>query len=398
MQENLILASNSFIWLSNDTGLIYNTDTAGVYEFPLSASIRKLCDHFLNYDNMYSIVVDRDISDCDVREFIDNIMVNKLGFVTDVGQQFISLPPILNILNDYDRIKNSQGRDGYERVLKYLSSITLYIGGDIKWNQTYYKQTAYPIASEHKADVHKFLQFLKRARSKYLSKLNIVLSSINDLELIIPITDLSTQSAIPTNIYIHCHDIYKAALKEVLTVSDVISVVLIMESNIPEAAIREIVQTYQNGVGYNFLIKSEQDYSLFSCLISDYGVASYNLIPIYDDNFDFFEKNIFLTKEEIIAIKPSKREVFINQTLNSNFFGYLHLFPDGKVYANVNCKPIGALDDSVYDIIVNELEQNTAWRVTRGQLSGRCGKCLYRYFCPPISNYELITAKMDHCK
>ena len=101
-------------------------------------------------------------------------------------------------------------------------------------------------------------------------------------------------------------------------------------------------------------------------------------------------------EEDILERPISMREIFRNQKMNANFFGSLYVLPDGTVKASLNEKVVGNLrNDSVLDIIYNEMMENTAWRKVR---SGRpCNACVYQYLCPPPSNYERMMGKSNLC-
>lgn len=126
------------------------------------------------------------------------------------------------------------------------------------------------------------------------------------------------------------------------------------------------------------------------------GVANdKGIVPVYDDNAEFFNENIFLTREDILGSQLSKREIFAHQSLNTTEFGQLTVMPDGLVYSSVNHLHIGKIDDDIIDIIVTELKQNYSWRRIRD--SARCSKCLYQWLCPSPSNYEVVMQKECIC-
>jgi pseudo-rSAM protein len=109
----------------------------------------------------------------------------------------------------------------------------------------------------------------------------------------------------------------------------------------------------------------------------------------------FFEENVFINQNDILETKLSKREIFAHQAVNTNFFGTLTILPNGEVYSNLNCKPIGAINDSIYDLIITELDKNYSWRLLRNQKP--CTDCLFQWLCPSLSNYELVIERINLC-
>lgn len=86
---------------------------------------------------------------------------------------------------------------------------------------------------------------------------------------------------------------------------------------------------------------------------------------------------------------------FIRQTLNIADFGKLYIEPDGKVYANLNDKSIGMIDNSPHDLVYRELTEGNAWLHIRNEEP--CCECVYQWLCPSPSNYERVIGKPNLC-
>lgn len=54
---------------------------------------------------------------------------------------------------------------------------------------------------------------------------------------------------------------------------------------------------------------------------------------------------------------------------------------------------LGTVEDSIYDLIIGELEVNHAWRKVRDSKS--CRNCIYRWLCP--SPYERAAGRETIC-
>ncbi|MDR1199879.1 MAG: hypothetical protein LBK94_12870 [Prevotellaceae bacterium] len=146
---------------------------------------------------------------------------------------------------------------------------------------------------------------------------------------------------------------------------------------------------------YSFLIKNEEEYAICEQIAENLTAENYAVIPVFDNNLQFFEDNVFLDKDDVLASGLGKREIFAHQAVNTNFFGDLIVLPDGKVYANINGKPIGTIENSVYDLIIQALDDNNSWRFIRNEKP--CTDCLLHWLCPSPSNYERVIGKMNLC-
>ena len=70
--------------------------------------------------------------------------------------------------------------------------------------------------------------------------------------------------------------------------------------------------------------------------------------PFYTgENIAFFEECIFIDQEELDNIELDRQGVFALQALNTNNFGKITILSDGNVYANVNEKSLGHIQDPI---------------------------------------------------
>ncbi|MDR2773648.1 MAG: hypothetical protein LBC19_02690 [Tannerella sp.] len=122
-----------------------------------------------------------------------------------------------------------------------------------------------------------------------------------------------------------------------------------------------------------------------------------NIKPYYNQkNMEFFEENIFIRQEYLMAIELDRQDIFALQELNTHDFGKITLTPDGKVYANLNKKPIGNIREGIGDILCGELANGDSWRHTRYR-TGPCKQCRFRLICPSPSSYESVIGKPNLC-
>ncbi|MDR1199885.1 MAG: hypothetical protein LBK94_12900 [Prevotellaceae bacterium] len=170
MNKKLTIYSDNFIWIKGAKGLIYNPRNGDYLLFDVTDEIENICNQLNIYSNLYGINLDVDSLHPTTREFVQNIIDKKFGFINSIETEIISLPPLLNILNDVEKLKQDKTRSEGENILSYFSTITLYTGGICK-NKDYYKQTFYPYCSDKILQAKKITDFLNEIKSPYLNKL-----------------------------------------------------------------------------------------------------------------------------------------------------------------------------------------------------------------------------------
>jgi len=154
-------------------------------------------------------------------------------------------------------------------------------------------------------------------------------------------------------------------------------------------------QTLQ--VEYIFDVTSDDDCQYAECLVEQYQIKKYRLNPVYTgDNIRFFEENVFLTKEDILATPMSIKDFFSRQAMNIYDFGKINIMPNGDAYANLNHPVLGNIyTDNIYEIIQKEIDEGQSWFRIRNEAP--CTDCVYQWLCPPPSNYEIAIGRPNLC-
>lgn len=140
---------------------------------------------------------------------------------------------------------------------------------------------------------------------------------------------------------------------------------------------------------YIFKVTSEEDCLFVEELVVQYRIEKFQLKPVYTGrNIDFFVKNVFLSKEDILSASMSMEDFFANQSINIYDFGKINIHPNGDIYANRNFSSLGNIrTHSLYDIVFKELEEGQSWLRIRNQAP--CNTCVYQWVCPSPSDYEI---------
>ena len=188
-------------------------------------------------------------------------------------------------------------------------------------------------------------------------------------------------------------------LKTLATVNDEMVVVVNFPVNVQKLGIVvESIVAIDINCKYIFVIKDEPDLQRAESLISSYNISNPEFKAFYTgNNLNFFERNLYIERQDIEEERPSLNDIYTRGSVNSVDFGYLTVLSNGKIYANVNNPGLGILGkDSVYNILMKELNNGNSWRKIRKNVLP-CKRCTFEMLCPPITNYNISIGKNDLC-
>lgn len=239
----------------------------------------------------------------------------------------------------------------------------------------------------------RIVQFAQNARqSPYLSEISLVGNLFSIPQLSEEVEAL--QTICPVMLYVTVEDVLYA-LPQVKEWADRQAIRILVKDYVALKTLLDASE-WSTGLQFTLIVTSIQTYENATEIVETYGLEHAELIPAFKgDNRSFFEENLYMDVEELAEIALSKRDIFIRQTLNIADFGKLYIEPDGKVYANLNDKSIGMIDDSPHDLVYRELTEGNAWLHIRNEEP--CQECVYQWLCPSPSNYERVIGKPNLC-
>lgn len=142
------------------------------------------------------------------------------------------------------------------------------------------------------------------------------------------------------------------------------------------------------------LVDNEEDMFLF-----ENNPNIHEIYPLYHGKNDRFcyDYLSFEIKDLMVDRKINDREIFMNQNINSNFFGEISIYPTGEVYSCKSRKSIGNIwNNNIKNIVFDELNTYRHWHVTRNSIP-YCKDCVFNWICPPVTHNELEINKWDFC-
>lgn len=395
----LILHPDTFLWMGENEGVLYNGKEHSMFRFKLTDLIQTFCIRLKDLQNMYVIPINEsDWSNYELKEWIEKIISFRIGKTIDYHDckiTPISFPPLLNLQSDIERVEAAQNRSIGEYAGQNWNEFSIYLGGNSRYPDLY-KQTSYPLNSNSILDVKDLQIFFSSADNSCLNTINVIGDIFNYPYKLI-LKDLLNNIPAKINLYMTTSCIYQNVAELKLLNIQNKELFIFYEDKVTGDFIHNFLTEASIPFHWIYLISSEDQYEELEDLENKYGKDKIRIQLLYTgENIKFFEDNVYIKEEEFTYTPYDKQDVFAHQVMNTNFWGRLAVLPDGKVYSNLNQPSIGTLKDPVYELIVNEMKSKRSWRWTRDDMSP-CKDCLYRYLCPSPSNYESVIGKPNLC-
>jgi hypothetical protein len=363
------------ISIVNSNVLLYNTFDGSFIESK-DIEIVKLLKETLLKENCGVVLLTAERYNLDnIRKFIMELRAKYMGDIIDIElskSKPVQIMPFTSLVNTQELFKKQNFPTG-KKILEYLSEISIYV--DYNTNIM---------------DLNSFLKSLPN-----ISTVNII-GNLKDVanykELLLVLDQFPSLKKITCN-YSNVISLqpefvnnfsYSILINYPIDISKWnYSRRLLLNQSIPFECIFEVT--------------SIDNYSQINKFIEEFGIEKHQLKPVYTgDNIDFFKENVFLTKDDILSTPLSISDFFINQSMNIFDFGKIAIMSNGDIYANVNYPILGNIHThSIYEIISKELEEGRSWLRIRNQAP--CNTCLYQWFCPSPSNYEIAIGRPNLC-
>lgn len=363
------------ISIVNSNVLLYNTFDGSFIESK-DIEIVKLLKEMLLKENCGVVLLTAERYNLDnIRKFIMELRAKYMGDIIDIElskSKPVQIMPFTSLVNTQELFKKQNFPTG-KKILEYLSEISIYV--DYNTNIM---------------DLNSFLKSLPN-----ISTVNII-GNLKDVanykELLLVLDQFPSLKKITCN-YSNVISLqpefvnnfsYSILINYPIDISKWnYSRRLLLNQSIPFECIFEVT--------------SMDNYSQINKFIEEFGIEKHQLKPVYTgDNIDLFKENVFLTKDDILSTPLSISDFFINQSMNIFDFGKIAIMSNGDIYANVNYPILGNIHThSIYEIISKELEEGRSWLRIRNQAP--CNTCLYQWFCPSPSNYEIAIGRPNLC-
>ncbi len=407
----LYLDSYVFPFKEKDELLLYNTLNGEMLELTVDESMEKISEKLVILENNGTVELkEEEVLNDQVRDFAMKIKESFMGDLikSDSERKPVLLTPILNIQHDVERMKEDSSRSIGEKIMSYLKGITFYINGKCEREcdvcKNGYKQFTFCKKSEaeEELEAEDIYNFIFEAEGSGLNTIGITGGNILLYENLETLIMKLSETKYKKVFYINYKNIYSYSRKIRLFEDKEVEIKILVEPEYDKEILKKAVKIMDNLWIYNsilFVIRNEKDYKAAEKTVNELSIEDRSEYKPYytGENLEFFRENVFTEKEDLIEEKLSFQDINGRRAININNFGKLTVFNNGDVYANVNNKKLSNIKSaSLYDVIYKEIEGGANWFKTRDKVNP-CSACIYKYLCPPISNYEYVIDRYNLC-
>jgi len=416
MEKQYWLYVESYVYISikKISALFYNSYSGKILEYLDSPEIVELAKKLNSTRNLRMIKVNQQVLNIPrIREFINRLRSDFMGDLLDCDYSEgkpVQFPPVGKIEKDVKYLKRDKDRSIGEDIMEYFSGLTVYLNNSCTnhcpFCSTAFKQfpccTASPKQTE--LNLEQFESFLEPVETNRRIALTVAGGDIFAYSRFDALLKFLSRLSYSKTFLIHSLNAFKhlSELKMLSLPNAALDILITpVETETVESTLKQVVEKISAisiPARYSFIIHDESDFEKMETLASLLSIDDPAIHVFYNGtNRDFFEKYIFIDRETIEAEKPSLKDIYSRQVINSAFFGSLTIRETGQIYSNLNRRLHGNIrNESLYEVLVKELRNGQSWRHTRSKIKP-CKDCLYESLCPPVTNYNYVLEQYNLC-
>ncbi len=385
MNRELFLFVEPYVYTSMDLdkALLYNTLTG---KYILLNSMEQEIREFLN-DIITSPT--RSVKLCghpngNIKEIISRLRVMHMCDIIEGAMPFVE-PMNCKVL-----FNKSQVFGNYKRIISWVNQLNIVsANGQFTDIDVFVNRDKYN--SNEIFELEQIKEFFSKIYFEKLKEIDYIgmYNSIEDIGWVFEI-----YQDISFSFHVNYRDVIIKDLVEIRQLCKDFRIVLCFDQTVELKQLKNLVKHCKDlGIEVKgcFLAKNHDDLVFLKSTTFDFEII---VLPLFNNNYDFFIDNVCLSETDILTQKLTQENILTNMTVNSNFFGELILMPDNQIYTNYNSEPIGKPGND-WRIILDNLS-NSSWFLTREKLEP-CKQCAFHYICPPPSDYELAIKKPNLC-
>lgn len=412
-QKNYWFILDNYVHVSvkGHSVLFYNPLNGKILEYNLNESVLKLVRRLQSPKNLLVICLSqKELLNPEISQLVHDLRGYFMGDLIDTSLTRIKplqMMPYTKVHKNAEIIKKRPDRSVGDNMMKYLVEVSLYINShcsrDCDICGSAYKQflcCTRPKYRKKELSIQSMEDLFKQL-PELLGRVNILggdFFKFSKLEELLAILNgLSFEKVFYTHYLNLFHQKEKFRLFPVDSYSFNIVVTFPLEENQWKMSMA-LLQARSIKTGFLFIISSETDIARAEELIISYQLDNYSFHPFFNGkNLEFFQRKIFLNKEDLQEAKPTDKELHARQLVNPFLFGRLTILSNGDIHANVNASRLGTLNkDSIHNAVYNEMYRGKSWRRIRKRIES-CKKCTFAALCPPLSNYEYVMGRNNLC-
>lgn len=312
----------------------------------------------------------------------------------------VQLMPILNLQRDVEKLKQDKNRSVGEGIMDYLTDVTVVLNEECSCCCPgcghYEKQFFHCLKGKPRQELaaESIIQFFETIRYAPLRRLSFTGGDVFSYRQWDELRNYFVGNGITPCLGVHYLNVIGEKVDKLKDYPFEIFVTFPMNEKLFLERL-EFLDGFT--VKYLFSVASEDECSIADTIIQKYNIVNYEFRPFFNGyNLSFFEKEVFLTSDDLATMPVEQRVVFAHQKMNTNFFGQIVLLPNGDVKVNPNGKVLGNIHhDHISNMLEKELVGTDFWRKIRDQKP--CVDCLFQFICPSPSNYETVIGRPNLC-
>lgn len=406
----LLLESYVFLWSNEKEILIYNHLSGQGYLYNNSAELNPIIEQLKDKSNLYCTTIsEEDLKNSLIGDFIADLRKKFCGEIFDT--EFFPKKPVVIIpeltVNEETYLKTETIKRDVNRGVNAMSNLlecTIHLTENCSLkcpdcNALNKQLTWCRSGGNTELPMQQVSALLNQLQISAIHQANFIGGDVFSYSHFDELMSELEKYHFNKRIYID-HRLIRKHINKVNQISklgfNLVALINVIEHQIDDSVFNEI-ENLEN-VSAVFLITKSEEYQVAEDITTKYNLNS-KIIPFFNGtNIDFFEEYVFQDVTDILDTKWGRSELFSNMVINSNDFGKLAILPSGDAYANFNHSSIGNIFTQTIDDMVNgEMSSGKVWRNTRDSVKP-CKDCIFKYLCPPISNYEYVTQRYNFCK
>ncbi len=402
----LLLESYVFVWKNTDKILFYNTLSGKDLMVDSNGVINQLMNNLLSETNHYCIeLTEDDIKEPEISSLI-HLLRNR--YMADLYEQSLCpqkplvITPSVSMNEDFDRtLDNSNNIELFgQKVLKNLQTVSIQITGkchsDCSCCNSLFRQTTWCTKGEGELSFQKLCGMLEQVEQSHVPYVNLLGGNILEYSCWTELVSMLKSCSFQKVLYLNIDSIDDNSVLNKMSLDSSFHVRFCINPDFNEDKIKQSLNFNVENSEYVFAVTSVEDFECANGIIDKYDLKA-SVLPYYtSNNLSFFEGYVFSDLEDIRNLRRTKKEIFANQKINTNYFGHLFISHTGSVYSNINFSPIGTIEDKLSKLVFTEMKESKVWHKTRENLPV-CKDCLYKYLCQSPSNYELAIGRNNLC-
>lgn len=394
----LYLFPDVHIWADKSSLLFFDTRNQNRKRFELNYLNKQMYNELSDVRNLYCIELGQNNRD---EALLAEITREGFGVIlqTSYEQRPIAIPPF-HILKERFYIG---GNRFFPRVMDYIKTITVHLGGDCKHKcpgcQYLYRQI-HNCFSEKVCLTSEFIQALQYRinASNNLETINIICSS-TDIELL-QSSKIMQKEGVLTVYHLSWKNLSEDIIQSINSSGYSLVKIIIDLSCISDEQLDNICRLqkmYNDRIIIVFCVTGVKDEILLKQHINQTVKENIEIHYCYiGKDKEHIRQNYLLDYSDLQGLSADHNRIFGNRELNFTLFGRLVIHPDGTVRLNENTEVIGSVEDDWTDMLNKALNKPNPWLLTRNKTEP-CSRCIFCDLCPPIRNLELYMGDKLAC-